>query len=102
MKYSQGLTIEDLKKAVEKLESEKPKPFNIVASPLLKGMQAVIKSGENIYYSPDITSGEVKVIELPTFEDIITDRGANANAHAESTRLTKKYFREAVEKGIKF
>lgn len=75
MKYSQGLTIEDLKKVVEELESKRPKPFNLVASPLLKGMQAVIKSGENIYYSSDITSGEVKVIELPSMDEILTDCG---------------------------
>lgn len=71
MKY-ESITIEDLERIAKKLESQRPK-HNLIKSDILKGCQVVVKSGNNFYYNPDMTAGEIKLIEVPTPEQILSD-----------------------------
>lgn len=65
--------IEELFIKLEEERKEREKEFyglKLIESPILKGMQVIIKSGEKAYYSPDITSGEVQVITIPAPEEL--------------------------------
>ena len=75
---SKPLTIETLKQVCDDLErmrkenEEENKFFgcSFIKNDLLKGTQVIIKSGDKVYYSPDIKAGEVTVITFPPFNPI--------------------------------
>lgn len=65
---TQGLTMDEFLKAVAALPNPRGSGYEVVAHPILKGHQVVILSAGKAYYSPDMSGGEVRVIEIPEFK----------------------------------
>ena len=64
------LTLEVVKEFVDKLKEQHKEMYEffgckLIENKMLSGTQVVIKSGDKIYYSPDIKSVEVKVLNIP-------------------------------------
>ena len=61
------LTIEDVNNLVEQLNKQRGETIELIQNHFLLP-QTVLKSGNKIYYSPEIKSGEVTIITIPEID----------------------------------